>query len=195
MDALAALLSSRVKAETFRLLFAPGAVELHVREIARRAGLNEATVRQELRRLTGLRLLSCRRDGNRALYRANAEHPLYPDIRGLVAKTTGLVDLLREAMTSPEIRVAFVFGSVAEGSEKPESDVDLMVIGELTLRHLTKLLSGVPSRLGREINPYLLTPREFARRRRSRDHFVTAVRGASKLFVIGDVHELEAVGR
>ena len=195
MDTLAKLLSSRVKAETFRLLFGPGARELHVREIARRAGLNEATVRQELRRLTGLRLLTCRRDGNRAFYFANAEHPLFADIRGLVLKTSGLVDVLREVLMSPDIRVAFVFGSLAEGNEKPGSDVDLMVIGAVTLRAVTKLLSGVCSRLGREINPHVMTPKEFARRRRLRDHFLTALWGGPKLFVIGDVHELEAMGR
>lgn len=195
MSSLARLLSSRVKAEVFRLLFGIDACELHGREIARRAGLNDATVRQELRRLTGLGLLTCRRDGNRALTRANTGHPLYPDIRNLVLKTSGLADVLREAMDSPDIRVAFVFGSVAAGSENSGSDVDLMVIGNLTLRKLTALLSGVPSRLGREINANVFSPREFARRKRVRDHFLTEVLTASKVFVIGDEHELGTVGR
>ena len=195
METLTELLSSRVKAETLRLLFGPGAGELHVREIARRAGLNEATVRQELKRLMGLGLLAYRRDGNRSFYRANTEHPLYPDIRSLVLKTSGLVDVLHEALVSPEIRVAFVFGSLADGTEKPGSDVDLMVIGEPTLRQVTKMLSGVSSRLGREVNPHVFRPQEFARRMKSRDRFLTAVRGGSKLFIVGSAHELEAVGR
>lgn len=195
MDTLIEMLSSRVKGETFRLLFGPGAGELHGREIARRAGLNEATVRQELRRLTGLRLLTCRRDANRTYYRANADHPLYPDIKSLVRKTSGLADLLREALTSPNVRVAFVFGSLADGSERPGSDVDLMVIGELTLRQVAKMLSGLASNLGREINPHVLTPREFAKRRKARDRFLSEVERGPKLFVIGDAHELEAVGR
>jgi predicted nucleotidyltransferase len=195
MDALADLLSSRVKAEAFRLLFGPGSPELHVREIARRAGLNEATVRQELKRLLGLRLLACRKDGNRTLYRADERHPLHPDIRNLVLKTSGLADVLREAIASPDIRVAFVFGSLAEGTEVPGSDVDLMVVGELTLRRLTKMLPRASSRLGREINPHVLTSKEFARRRGARDHFLTTVLTASRIFVIGDAHDLEAVGR
>lgn len=195
MNALADLLSSRVKAEVLRLLFGPGAGELHVREIARRAGLNEATVRQELRRLHRLGLVTNRRDGNRSLFRAATGHPLYPDLRGLVLKTSGLADVLREAIASPRIRVAFVFGSVAEGAEEPGSDVDLMVVGELTLRRLTKMLSGASSRLGREVNPHVLTPREFAHRTRARDHFLRTVLGDAKVFVIGDAHELGAVGR
>lgn len=195
MDALADLLSSRVKAEVFRLLFGPGARELHVREIARRAGLNEATVRQELARLKRLGLLTCRRDGNRTLYGADAGHPLHPDIRSMVRKTSGLADALREAIACSQVRVAFVFGSLADGTADPGSDVDLMVIGALSLRQLAKMLSGVSSMLGREINPHVLTEREFARRRRSRGHFLATVGRAARTFVIGDEHELEAVGR
>lgn len=195
MDTLADLLSSRVKAETLRLLFGPGAVELHVREIARRAGLNEATVRQELKRLRRHGLVIRRRDGNRTLFRAATEHPLYPDLRGLVLKTSGLADVLREAIASPRIRVAFVFGSVAEGTEEPGSDVDLMVIGDLSLRELAKKLSGVSERISREVNPHVLTAKEYATRRRARDHFVSTVRRAAKVFVLGDAHDLEAVGR
>jgi len=194
MDSLARLLSSRVKAEIFRLLFGADVRELHVREIARQAGLNDATVRQELRRLTSLRLVEARRDGNRAYYRAEMGNPLYPDIRNLVLKTSGLVDVLRQSFGKADIRVAFVFGSLAEGSEKPASDVDLMVIGSASLRQLSKLLSGVASRLGREINPHVFTPQEFARRRREGDHFLTSVLRGPKLFVIGTEDELAEVG-
>lgn len=195
MDTLADLLSSRVKAETLRLLFGPGGGEMHVREIARRAGLNEATVRQELKRLRRLGLVISRKDGNRTQFRAATEHPLYPDLRGLVLKTSGLADVLREAIASPRIRVAFVFGSIAEGTEEPASDVDLLVIGDLSLRELANKLSGVAERIGREVNPHVLTAREYARRRRARDHFVSTVRRAAKVFLIGDAHDLEAVGR
>lgn len=111
MNALAELLSSRVKAEIFRLLFGLGPAELHVREIGRQSGLTEATVRQELRRLTRLGLVEVRRDGNRAYYRANSVHPLYPDIRNPVLKTAGLVDVLREALMDKRVRLAYVVGS------------------------------------------------------------------------------------
>jgi predicted nucleotidyltransferase len=122
-------------------------------------------------------------------------HPLYPEIRSLVLKTSGLADVLREALGQAEILVAFVFGSLAEGREKPGSDVDLLVVGSASLRQVSKLLSGVALRLGREINPHLLTPLEFARRKRDEDNFLTSVLSAPKLFVIGGKDELEAVGR
>jgi len=194
MDVLARLLSSRVKAEIFRLLFGSGAQELHVREIARQAGLNDATVRQELSRLSGLHLVAKRRDGNRAYYHADAAHPLYPDIRNIVLKTSGLVGALRASLGESGVRTAFVFGSLATERETPSSDVDLMVIGSLSLRQVSKLLSGVPARLGREINPHVLTPDEFAKRRKRREHFLTSVLSTPRLFVIGDENELAAMG-
>ena len=195
MGVLAELLSSRVKAEVFRLLFSIQGRELHVREIARQSGLNDATVRQELKRLTRSGVVKGRKDGNRLYYGANAEHPLYPDIRNLVLKTSGLVDVLGEALETRGISLAFVFGSVAAGIDKAQSDVDLMVVGNVSLRQLGKQLSGVSIRLGREINPHVMTTEEFARRVKTRDHFLTTVRSAPRLFVIGSEDEFEAMGK
>jgi len=195
MNTPAELLSSRVKAEIFRLLFGPADGELHVREIERRSGLADATVRQELKRLTRLGIVEPRRDGNRTYYHANTEHPLYPDIRNIVLKTSGLADVLREVLTDPGIRLAFVFGSMARSHGKAGSDVDLMVVGTITLRQLGKLLSGVAARLGREINPHILTPEEVVKRRKTREHFITTVLSEPRLFVIGSEDELNAMGR
>jgi DNA-binding transcriptional ArsR family regulator len=94
MSTLAEILSSRVRAELFRLPFGLSARELHLRELERQTGLAVGTVRQELQRLVRLELVVCRRDGNRTYFRANVAHPLYPDIPSLVLKTVGLVDLL-----------------------------------------------------------------------------------------------------
>jgi DNA-binding transcriptional ArsR family regulator len=195
MNSLAELLSSRVKAEIFRLLFGPADGELHVREIERRSGLADATVRQELKRLTRLGVVEMRRDGNRTYYHANRQNPLYPDIRNMVIKTSGLADVLREALTHPGVRLAFVFGSMASHNGKVSSDVDLMVIGTISFRQLGKLMSGVAMKLGREINPHVLTPEELMKRKRTREHFITTVLSEPRLFVIGNEDELKAMGR
>jgi predicted nucleotidyltransferase len=194
MTSLAGILSSKVKAEIFRLLFGLAGQELHLREIARQSGLNVATVHHELQHLAKLGLVETRKDGNRVCFRANDHHPLYPDIHNLVLKTTGLVDLLREALTHEGIHLAFVFGSIASGEDKAHSDVDLMVIGTISLRQLGKLLSGVAARLGREINPHVFSTDEFAKRAKERDHFLTIVLAAPRLCVIGTNHELETMG-
>ena len=194
-NSLAELLSSKVKAELFRLLFGLKAERLHLRELERRSGLAVATVQQELRRLSRLGLVEAQPDGNRTYYVAREDHPLYPEIRGLVLKTSGLVDLLRNPLKKEKnIGIAFVFGSFAHSRERAHSDVDLVVIGGVGLRQLMKLLSGVSEKIGREINPHVFTPREFRRRKRTGDHFVKSVLAEPRIFIIGDEHELGAVG-
>jgi len=189
------VVSSRVKAETLRVLFGPQAPELHLRELVRRSGLSLGTVQQELRRLARIGLVLARRDGNRLYYRANPEHPLHRDLKSIVLKTDGLVGVLEEALKDDEVALAFVFGSVAAGGAGAQSDIDLMVVGSLGLRKLTRLLSGATERVGREINPHVLTRAEFQDRKRRNEHFLTSVLAGPKLFVRGNEHELEAMGR
>lgn len=195
MNTLTNLFSSKVRAEVLRLLFGPAGDELHIREIARRAGLNDATVRQELKQLTSLGIIGSRRDGNRVYYSADVRHPLYTDLRNLVLKTSGLADVLRDSLQHSEIQIVFVFGSIAAGTSNALSDIDLMVIGEISLRQLSKLLSSAVKELGREINPHILTVNEYSKRVERQDHFLTTVLKGPKLFVIGDEHELAGMGR
>jgi uncharacterized protein len=194
MTKLVDIVSSRVKAELLRLLFGLGRTELHLRELVRRSGLSIGTVQQELRRLTRVGLVVARKDGNRVCYSANAGHPAYPDLRALVLKTDGLVGALQPALDTRDINVAFIFGSIARGEADADSDVDLMVIGSLGLRRLSSLLSGMAQRIGREINPHVLSPAEFRERLSLRDHFLTTVLESPRLFVKGAEHELEANG-
>ncbi len=128
-------------------------------------------------------------------YRAKTENPLYPEIRNLVLKTSGLADVLKSALVDKRIRVAFVFGSIARGDETATSDVDLMVIGQLGLRDLSRLLSGIQEKIGREVNPYVLKEEELRKRVRAKEHFVSSVLESPKIFIIGSHHELEAMGR
>jgi predicted nucleotidyltransferase/DNA-binding HxlR family transcriptional regulator len=194
MNALAQLVCSRVRAEIFRVLFGLRGGELHLREIQRQTGFAVGTVRQDIEKLVKLGLVTRRQDGNRVCFAANEKHPLCQDIRQLVLKTVGLADALGAALKVDGIRCAFVFGSVASGTAGAESDVDLMVIGNIGLRKVSALLSGLGSRLGREINPQVLTPEAFAKRAREKEHLVTSILTSPKIFVAGTNDELEAVG-
>jgi predicted nucleotidyltransferase/DNA-binding HxlR family transcriptional regulator len=194
MNRLPEILSSRARAEIFRLLFSGTGEEFHVREMERRSGLNESTVRQELRKLVRLDLVQSRRDSNRVYYRAKTENPLYPEIRNLVLKTSGLADVLKSALADKRIRVAFVFGSIASGEEKTGSDVDLMVIGRLGLRDLSGLLSGVEEKIGREVNPHVMSENEFRSRLKAKEHFMSSVLKGPKIFLIGSENDLKPVG-
>ena len=194
-NSLAELLSSKVKAELFRLLFGLKAERLHLRELERRSGLAVATVQQEISRLRRLGLIEARPDGNRTYFVAKEDHPLYAEIRGLVLKTSGLAEVLRRALQKEKrIKVAFVFGSVARAREQAHSDVDLLVIGEIGLRGIVGLLGDAAEKVGREINPKVLTPSEFRRRKRTDDPFLSRVLAEPRLFIIGDEHELGGLG-
>ena len=195
MSVLAEILSSKIRAEIFRLLFGTITEELHMREIERRSGYAIGTIQTELKKLLRLDLVKKRKDGNRLYYRANKEHPLYPDIRSLVLKTIGLVDILKDALRQDsDISIAFVFGSIARHEQMAGSDVDLMVIGKLGLRKLTDMLSGVSEQIGREINPHVLSVNELVKRKTNREHFIAQVLEAPKIFIIGNKNELESMG-
>lgn len=193
MNILAQLVCSRVRAEIFRVLFGLRRDAVHLREIQRQTGFAIGTVRQDIEKLVKLDLVTRRKDGNRVYYAANSKHPLTADIMQMVLKTIGLTDVLREALADKAIQCAFVFGSLATGTDRAGSDVDLMVIGELGLRKVSALLSGVGDRLGREINPFVLTPAEFGKRVMEKEHFVASVMKSVKLFVVGSKHDLEAM--
>lgn len=193
-NTLTEIVSSRVKAEVLRILFGLSHPRVHFRELARQAGLSVGTVRQELQRLVRIGLVSSERDGNRVYFAANPAHPLYNVMTELVVKTDGVAGILNEALKGePSVEVAFIFGSVAKGAANAASDVDLMVIGEVGLRRLAKLISGVSEKVGREVNPHTMTPEEFLRRRQKDDHFLRTVLSSPKLFVKGTEHELGAM--
>lgn len=195
MGILGEILSSKIRAEIFRNLFGDTKQSLHLREITRRTGFAVGTVQQEINKLQRLDIITRIKDGNRVYYKANTDHPLYPDIRNLVAKTSGLADLLKKTLsTETKIKIAFIFGSFARKEERATSDVDLMVISDIGLRKLTGLLMGITDKLGREINPYRLNEKEFIKRKKEKDHFLAEVLKSPKILIKGTEDELKAMG-
>ena len=196
MSLLSEILSSKIRADIFRLFFGVSDNELHMREIERRSGYAIGTIQSELRKLLRLDLVSKRKDGNRTYYRANKDHPLFLDIQRLVLKTVGLVDILQNKLTkSQEITIAFVFGSIARQEEMAGSDIDLVVIGHLGLREITALLSGLTEKVGREINPHVFSVKEFKKRIARKEHFITQVLDEPKIFIFGNENELKTMAR
>lgn len=195
MDILTQLLSSKVRAAIFRNLFGVNPVELHMREIQRVAACTIGPVQTELKKLLGLQLVTARRDGNRLYYRANREHPLYPDIRAMVLKTSGMTDYLRTLLADrTDVATAFIFGSIASGEETAASDIDLMVIGTIGLRTLMGILRDFKTQVGRELNPHVFTQEAFVQRLKEGEHFITAVMPSPRLFVKGTDHDLAQMG-
>ena len=188
------LLFPQVRAEVLRLLFADARREVHGRDLARQSGLNVKTVQDELGKLSEADLVTSRRDGNRRYYRANPGHPLFPDLQQLVLKTSGLRDVLVDALQRVKgIEVAFVFGSLAAGSGNAASDVDLLVIGDTGLRALAPGLRRASESLGREINPITMTVSEYAKGKKKHPLLLNLA-DKEKLFIIGGADELGRLG-
>lgn len=131
--------------------------------------------------------------GKQRRYQANSESPIFPELHGLVLKTIGLAEPLREALSplSEHIRAAFVYGSVAKGTDTARSDIDLMVVGDdVSYSQLYAALTEAERALLRPINPTILTTAEWRQRVETQEHFVTSLLGSPKLFVLGTAGDL-----
>lgn len=195
MSLLSDILSSRVRAEYFRLFFGINPNELHLREIERKSGFAIGTVRQEAKKLEKLELIIKRVDGNRTYYQANRSHPLFPALHDLVLQTSGLVDVFKENLIDERIQFAFIFGSIAKGTENAESDIDLFVVGNIGLRDLIKKIKNPAVLLKRQINPHVMTLTEFQKRIKEKEHFVYSVINTPKLMIIGNENDLTKLGK
>jgi predicted nucleotidyltransferase len=166
-------------------------------EIAAHLGVRPSSLQRELEGLATAGVLAREVRGRTPHYRADTRCPFFPELRGLIAKTSGLADVLGRALAplADRIAVAFVYGSVASGVERPDSDIDLMIIGRATLRDVVPALRGVSGTLGREVNPRTFAPREFADRAAAGDNYVTKVLRGDKILLIGSERELESTGQ
>src|SRR5215472_8733614 len=163
-------------------------------ELARRMRVPPSSLQRELQGLVQAGILRTHRQGRMAYYQANTDSPLFPDLRGLMLKTVGFVDVLADAVRPlvPKMRAAFVDGSIAAGKEQADSEIDVMVIGTLSPAELALPLRRAGELLGREINPTVYTPAEFAKKRANKDPCLARVLHKPKLFVVGNNDELES---
>ncbi len=193
-DLLGGLFRSRTRARILGLLFADPEREWHVRGLAREVGDSAGNTRRELLRLAGAGYLRRRTQANLVLYRLDQSHPLYPELRALVLKTVGAERLVGEALAGVAgVRLAFLYGSFASASERPGSDLDVMVVGRPAAREVHRTLRPVEDELRREVNYVLLDEEEFARRWRENDGFLRDVLAGPVRVVVGDPADLEAL--
>ena len=164
---------------------------MHLRDLARLSGLAVGTIQREVANLRAAGLIVERRDGNRLYFSANTQNPIFPELRGITLKTTGLSSQLTTVIEGVEgIECAFVYGSFAEGTPSPESDIDLFVIGSIGLRKLVPLLKPVSENVNREINPNVISVESYRNQLKSGDAYITTVTNAAKLWIVGSDDEL-----
>lgn len=164
----------------------------HVRDLERTTGLSPGALHRELTALVALQVLRRERVGRQVFYRANQDCPVLPELTGLLRKTAGLVDVLREGLQplADQIEAAFVYGSMAKGNVHAHSDVDLMVVGSVGFGDVVLAIQPAQEASGREINPTVLSREEFNKRRAETDSFVTAIWKEPKLWLLGDADAL-----
>jgi predicted nucleotidyltransferase len=189
---LASLLFGAYRRDVLALLLLHPELSLHVREIARLTSKAPGTLLRELNLLTGAGLLVKKAVGNQVHFQANPASPVYEELRGILKKTAGVADLLREALEplADRVRTAFVYGSVARGEERPGSDLDLMVIGDVKFADLIGALAPLHAVLRREINTSFYPPREFRAKVAAAEPFLKRVLADKKIFLVGGEDEL-----
>jgi len=189
---LSSLLFSDYRRRVLGLLLLHPDTTYHVRELARLTGTSAGTLHKELTKLTNGGVLRRQEVGNQVRYSADRDCPVFEELASILRKTSGLVDVLVDALSGIEknIALAFVFGSVARGEQQSNSDVDVMLVGSLGFADAVRALHPVQATLQREINPVVYSLEEFRRRAASDDSFVREVLAEPKLFVVGNENEL-----
>jgi len=185
---IATALFSASQIGVLRWLFGQPDRSFHLNELLRLTGLGSASLQRELNKLVSAGLVRSARVAHLRTFRANAESPVFDELIGLTRKTLGAQPMLREALAplAPVTNTAFIFGSVAKGTDTSTSDIDVMLVGKgLLLNEVLKLVEPVEAQLGRKINFTMLTPTEFKRRRAQRDSFVNRVLAQPTLPLIG----------
>lgn len=177
------------------LLFGQPNRSFFANEIIQSTGAGSGAVQRQLKRLEESGLVTTRRIGNQKHFQANPDAPIYAELCGIVEKTFGLATPLRIALQpfSREIRVAFVYGSVAKRTDTAASDIDIMIVSDtLSYPDFIKAITAAEERLGRKVNPTIYSNEEFARRATGGSSFLTRVMSQPKIWLIGNEHDLPA---
>lgn len=191
MTNVRALISSKIRIELLRILALNPESAFHINELIRRTGFSPRGVEKELKNLLAGGILKREVSGNQHRYQLDPQCPIGREIKGIVLKTVGFSDVVKEALrpVKDKIELAFVFGSFASGDYGNDSDIDLFVVSDLAGVKLAELLGPVQNEISRAINTSQFTPTEYKQRRERRDHFLTRVFDSPRIMIIGDIDE------
>ncbi len=186
---IASALFSDSQSRVFQWIFGQPERSYHLNELLRLTNLGSASLQRELGKLAEAGLVNSEKVGNLRRFQANKDSPVFDELVALTRKTLGAQPLLQEALAPMQERLeqAFIYGSVAKGTDTASSDIDVMVVGnDLLLGDVLKLLLPVESKLGRKISPTLYTPAEFKRRKAQKDSFLHRVLEQPVIPLVGE---------
>lgn len=188
---LAAALFSGTRQRVLALLFGQPARSFYTAELIERVGSGSGAVQRELASLTQVGLVTVKPLGNQKHYQANPDSPIFDELCGIVRKTVGLADPLREALAplASQILAAFVYGSVAKRTDSSSSDIDVLILSDsLSYADVFDALDSAGQTLGRPVNPTLLSREAF--RQKSSEAFLGRVLAQPKVWILGGESDL-----
>ena len=181
------LFPNQYRRKVLALLLMQPDQKMHLRELARQTQAAPGTLKKELDALCHVGLLTSERVGNQVQFQANQSHPVFAELQALIRKTTGLADVLRQALQplGEQVALAFVFGSMASGNAHAGSDVDLLVVGSASFAQVVEATYAAQAPLGRDINPKVMTPTEWATKRAQGHPFVQELLAKPRILLTG----------
>lgn len=184
--ALAQLVSAPATRKVLAGFLLEPTVELHQREVARRAGVGLRSAQLALKKLVGMGLLAERRDGNRLYYRA-VRSERFEHTRALLAREFGIAEVIARHLMQlgKPVEWAFIFGSAARGGDRIGSDVDLFVVTDATDDELVAPIAEAQRELGRDIDLVSYRPKDFRSKRAEGNHFIQAILAGERFNVLG----------
>jgi uncharacterized protein len=195
-DALSDGLFGKTRQAVLALLYDKADSSFYTTQILDAVKIGHGTVQRELKNLTEAGIIVREVRGHQVYYRANERCPVFDELKNIVRKTFGIVDVIRKSLATRanKIRVAFIFGSIANRTEDRDSDIDVMIIGDIEFGDVIDLFSPAEKSLRREINPVVYPVEEFQQKVKNDHHFVKTVLEGEKIFLIGDENELKRLG-
>lgn len=190
---LSSILFTKTRRAVLSLLYGHADESFYLRQIVRTTGAGLGPVQRELKQLTDVGIIRRTVQGKQVYFQANPDSPIFKELKSLITKTVGIGDALRTALSpiADRITIALVYGSIARGEENRRSDVDLLVVGDVTFSEVVKALRSAQETLGREINPTVYPVEEFRSRIAENHYFIRDILSDPKIFVIGDEHDLK----
>jgi predicted nucleotidyltransferase len=185
------LFGSKLRARVLGWFFTHVDERFFVRQLESLLKEDSTNLSRELARLESLRILVSEREGRQKYFKVNKSSPIFEEMKGLILKTAGVAGVIKSALEKVEgIKYAFLFGSFARDVEKPESDVDLMVVGKAHLDQIEDILSKIEQQLGRQVNIIFYSLREFREKMNTKDSFIMTVLKSPKIMLIGEENEI-----
>ena len=195
---LADALFPKVRQRVLAILFGNPGRSFFASEVIALAQSGSGAVQRELADLSAAGLLKVSTQGNQKHYQANEAAPVFAELRGLVLKTFGLADVLRDALAplATRIEAAFVYGSVARQQDTAQSDVDVMILSDaLGYADVFSALEPASITLARPVNPTVYTAAQFARRAKQDNAFIKRVLQQPKIWLVGSEELLPTTPR